>query len=153
MRSTGLRVALLIAVGLLTGGCAVFRPMLFWRDTLIVGRINLTDDRGTPIPNAKASGVTVNFINVTGKIEESVLSSTTDEDGRYRSPVLTPGKYKVEAMFPSFAIETQTVEVENHEHGDGDFTLKKIREAKTKSIKESQEQNIPNPGDVQIGPP
>jgi 5-hydroxyisourate hydrolase-like protein (transthyretin family) len=145
-------LASVLAAAIGSTGCSVFRPILFWRDTLIVGKVKLTDENGAPIMTP-AAGVTLNFINVGGRIEESLLSAQTDATGRYRSPKLIAGEYKVEAMKPSFVIETVTVEVKSHDHKKVEFTLKKIRETEGRSLRESEEENIPNPGEVQITPP
>ena len=131
---------LVILVG--SGGCTAAR---------IAGKAALVDENGAPLP--PASGVALNFINLGGKIEESVSSVQTDAQGKYRSPVLQPGKYTVEAMFPGFVIERTTVVLKKHGTKKAPFVLKKIRETKGKSVKESQEENIPNPGEVKIKPP
>jgi hypothetical protein len=147
------RVALLCVLAAGSQGCAVFRPMAFWRDTLIKGNISLVDEKGAPMAGAKAEGVTVNFINLSGSLEESVVSVASDPMGRYRSPKVLAGSYKVEALLPGYVIETQSVKVKNHEQKNTPIVLKKIREAKGKSLRESDDDNIPNPGDVQIAPP
>jgi hypothetical protein len=77
----------------------------------------------------------------------------SDASGGYRSPKIAAGKYKLEAMYPGFVIESTTVEVKSHEHKKTNVVLKKIREARGKSVKESQEENIPTPGEVKITPP
>lgn len=153
MNSRMLRLALLCAVAAGSSGCAVFRPIAFWRDTLIKGKIVLVDEKGTPIVDAKAEGVTVNFINLSGKLDESVVSVQSDALGRYRSPEILPGDYKVEALLSGYVIESLSVKVKKHEQKNTPVTLKKIREAKGKSLRESDDDNIPNPGDVQIAPP
>lgn len=134
-------------------GCSAVRPLLVWRDPLIVGRTQLADAEGAPLTEAAPSGVVLNFINREGKIEESLLSVEAGAAGRYSSPVLTPGEYTVEAMTPGFAIASQTVRVRSHEHKRVDFVLKKIREQASRSLREAAEDNIPQPGEVQIRPP
>src|SRR6185503_6069014 len=104
-------------------------------------------------PTAPAPGVTVNFINLTAAIEESVVSVQTDVQGKYRSPELTAGKYQVEAMLPGFVIGKTTVILKKHGSKNTPFALHKIGEAKGKSVKESLEENIPTPGEVKIHPP
>ena len=47
-------------------------------------------------------GVTLNFINLGGTLEESVPTVQTDAKGEYRSPVLPPGKYTVVGTRPGF---------------------------------------------------
>jgi len=143
-------VVLLTAVA--STGCSVFRPVLFWRPALIKGKVALADESGKPVATTP-EGVTVNFINTSAKIDESVVSVTSDPMGKYQSPKLTPGEYKVEAFLPGHVIETTNVKLRSHEHKGTPFTLKKIRESRSKSIKESDDDNIPNPGDVQIAPP
>jgi carboxypeptidase family protein len=133
-------------------GCAVMRPVLFWRDARLTGKVKMADEAGVPVA-AKGTGVTVNFINLESKIEESVLSVQTDASGKYRSPELAPGKYKLEAMYPGYVIESTTLQLKSHEHKGTDVVLKKIREARGKSAKEGQDDNIPTPGEVKITPP
>ena len=98
-------------------------------------------------------GVTLNFINLGGTLEESVPTVQTDAKGEYRSPVLPPGKYTVEAELPGYVIERTSVVLKKHGAKKAPFVLKKIREAKGKSVKEGKDDNIPNPGEVQIKPP
>jgi hypothetical protein len=153
MRKKLVRTAMFLLILGGTVGCSVFRPVLFWRETLIVGKATLADESGVPVRGSMAQGVTLNFIYVGGRIEESVLSATTDAMGKYRSPKLLPGRYKVEAFLPGYVIETIEVLVKSHEHKGMPIVLKKIRETKGKSAHEGQDDNIPNPGDVQIMPP
>jgi hypothetical protein len=137
------RAAGLVAVALGAAGCAAPR---------ILGTATLVDEKGAPIPGP-AVGVTVNFINLGANIDESIASVQTDAKGKYTSAELPPGKYSVEAMLPGFVIERQTVELKKHGKKKAPFLLKRIREAKGKSVKESLEENIPTPGQVQIEPP
>lgn len=136
-----------------TTGCGALRPLLVWRDPLIVGRAQLADGEGAPLSEGPTTAIVVNFINREGKIEDSLLSVEAGTSGRYSSPVLTPGEYTVEAMTAGFSIESQTVVVRNHEHRRVDFVLKKIREQTSRSLREADEDNIPHPGEVQIRPP
>jgi hypothetical protein len=140
--------ALLAAVGA-TSGCS---SLMFWRDARLVGKVKLADEAGGGVPT-NGTGVTVNFINLGSKIEESLLSVQSDAAGAFRSPKITPGKYKVEAMYPGYVIESMNVEVKSHQHKKANVVLKKIREARGKSVKEGQEENIPTPGEVKITPP
>lgn len=137
------RAGWLLAILAGSAGCAAPR---------ILGKATLVDENGAPLPE-KASGVTLNFINLEGKIEESVPSVQTDEQGKYQSPVLTPGKYTVEAALAGYVIERTTVVLKKHGKKKAAFVLKKIRESKGRSVKESQDDNIPDPGEVQIKPP
>lgn len=109
-------------------------------------------DETSPPAGTPTAGVTVNFVNLTGTIEESAVSVVTDAKGEYRSPELPPGKYQVEAMTPGFIIGKTTVVLEKHGGKKALFALKKIREGKGKSVKESDTENIPNPGEVKISP-
>lgn len=139
-RSLGAGLVLAILVG--SGGCAAPR---------ILGRATLVDENGGP--GAVAPGVTLNFINLQGKIEDSIATVQTDAKGEYRSAELPPGKYTVEAVFPGYVIGSTTVVLQKHGAKKAPFALKKIREAKGRSVKESQDDNIPNPGEVKIKPP
>jgi len=150
MRDRIVQTAFLLGI---LGGGAGCTSLMFWRDTQIMGKARLVDEKGAPAAEAKPAGISVNFINLAGKLDESVLSAQTDELGKYRSPKLVPGKYKVEAMLQGYAIQSATILVKNHQHKANDFILKRIREGKGRSLKESQEENIPSPGEVQIKPP
>jgi hypothetical protein len=144
MKHRLLRTGWILAVLVGTGACAKPR---------IVGQATLVDEKGAARPGAPASGVTVNFVNLGGKIEESVVSVQTDAQGKYESPELAPGKYTVEAALPGYVIETTTVVLKNHGKKKAPFALRKIRESKGKAVKESEDENIPTPGDVRIKPP
>lgn len=137
LKGAGLVLAILVG-----SGCAAPR---------ILGRATLVDENGGP--GAAAPGVTLNFINLQGKIEDSVATVQTDAKGEYRSAELPPGKYTVEAVFPGYVIGSTTVVLQKHGAKKAPFALKKIREAKGRSVKESQDDNIPNPGEVKIKPP
>jgi carboxypeptidase family protein len=152
MRRQLLRACLpLLAIAGSTG-CAVMRPVMFWRDARLTGKVKMADESGLPAAG-KGAGVTVNFINLESKIEDSVVSVQTDPSGKYRSPELAPGKYKLEAMYPGYVIESATVQLKSHEHKGTDVVLKKIRETRGRSARESQDDNIPTPGEVKITPP
>ena len=142
MRQRLLGSGLLLAILVGSGGCAAPR---------ILGRATLVDESGGP--GTAAPGVTLNFINLQGKIEDSVATVQTDAKGEYRSAELPPGKYTVEAVFPGYVIGSTTVVLQKHGAKKAPFALKKIGEAKGRSVKESQEENIPNPGEVKIKPP
>jgi hypothetical protein len=143
----------LLFTTLATSGCSVVRPLLFWREPHILGKAELLGVNGERLEERKPSGVTLNFINLEGRIEDSLVSAETDEGGKYRSPELPPGEYAVEALLPGFAIEKKTVRVRSHEHKRVNFTLRKIREASGHFMRESAEDNIPQAGEVQIAPP
>jgi hypothetical protein len=144
MRQRLLRAGSVLAILLGSGGCAAPR---------ILGKATLVDENGAPIPGAAASGVTMNFINLGGKIEDSIATVQTDAQGNYKSAELPPGKYTVEAVLPGYVIGSTTVILQKHGAKKAPFALKKIREAKGRSVKESQDENIPNPGEVKIKPP
>ena len=117
----------------------------------IVGRTSMVDEKAAPLP--PSAGVTLNFINLGGNIDESITSVQTDAQGKYASPVLPPGKYTVEAMYPGFVIERTSVVLKKHGKKSAPFVLKKIHETAGKSVREAQTENIPNPGEVKIKPP
>ncbi len=142
MRQRRRRAGLLLAVLVGSVGCAAPR---------ILGRATLVDESGGP--GTAAPGVTLNFINLQGKIEDSIATVQTDAKGEYRSAELPPGKYTVEAVFPGYIIGSTTVLLQKHGAKKAPFALKKIREAKGRSVKESQDDNIPNPGEAKIKPP
>jgi hypothetical protein len=144
MRHGLLHVGCVLTILMGSGGCAAPR---------ILGKTTLVDESGAPLPPPPVPGVTLNFINLGGKIEESVVSVQTDVQGKYRSPELAPGKYTVEAVFPGYVIGRTTVVLGKHGTKEAPFVLKKIRESKGRSVKESQEENIPTPGEVKIKPP
>jgi hypothetical protein len=137
-RGAGLVLAILVG----SWGCAAPR---------ILGRATLVDENGAP--GVVGPGVTLNFINLQGKIEDSIATVQTDAQGKYRSAELPPGKYTVEAVLPGYIIGSTTVVLQKHGTKDASFALKKIREGKGRSVKESQDDNIPSPGEVKIKPP
>jgi hypothetical protein len=119
----------------------------------ILGKATLANGSAAPGAGTPAPGVTVNFINLAAAIEESVVSVETDAKGEYKSPELTPGKFVVEAMLPGHVIGKTTVVLGKHGSKKAVFALKAIGEAKSKSVNESESENIPTPGEVKIGPP
>lgn len=144
MKRKLLRISWFLPILLGGAGCTAAR---------IVGKTTVTDEKGGAGPGAPAVGVTMNFINLGGTIEESFPTVQTDAKGEYQSPVMPPGKYTVEAVLPGYVIERTTVELKKHGKKKAPFVLKKIREAQAKSVKEGKDDNIPNPGEVQIKPP
>jgi hypothetical protein len=147
------RLVQLSVLAVLPCGLTACSSMMFWRDTLIVGKVQLVTENGAPVSDRAPTGVSINFINVTARLEESVLSAQSDAQGKYRSPKLLPGRYKIEAMLPGYVIESAEAQVKGHQHKKVPFVLKKIGEARGRSVRESDEENIPNPGEVQIMPP
>ena len=127
MRSKLLRGGWLLAILAGSAACTAAR---------IVGKTTLVDKKGAPMP--ATAGVTVNFINLGATIEESLPAVQTDAKGDYSSPVLPPGKYSVEAMYPGFVIERTTVVLKKHGKKKAQFILKQIRETAGKSVRESQ---------------
>jgi hypothetical protein len=97
--------------------------------------------------------VTLNFIHQEGTLEGTLVSVETDPLGRYRSPKLVPGTYTVEAMLPGYVIARAVVVVRSHEYKRADFDLHRIGEAEGKTLSEATDDNIPAPGEVQIGRP
>jgi hypothetical protein len=144
-----LKTGMALTIAAVSWGCAAPR---------ILGRTTVVDQpsasagpkaaAGTP-----AAGVTVNFINLSGAIDQSFISVVSDAKGEYTSPELAPGKYTVEAMLPGYVIGHTSIELGKHGKKNAPFVLKKIGEAKGKSQKESESDNIPTPGEVKIHPP
>jgi len=143
MRPKFLPAAWVLTIVVASTGCAAPR---------ILGKATFVEGPGTAA-GAPAPGVTVNFINLASAIDESVVSVQTDAEGKYRSPELTAGQYHVEAMLPGYVIAKATIVLKKHGKKRAPFALTKIREAKSKSVKESEKENIPTPGEVKIGPP
>ncbi len=143
MRDDFMRTVCALAVLGFGSGCAAPR---------VLGKANFAGEGGAPL-GPPAPGVTVNFINLGGAIDESVVSVQTDVQGKYKSPELPPGKYTVEAMLPGYVIGRATVELKKHGAKKAPFTMKKIQEASGRSLNESDSDNIPTPGEVKITPP
>jgi hypothetical protein len=152
MRGRWITAILLVGAMTTTTGCSVFRPILFWRDAQIMGRTKLASPDGTLL-EAPLAGISLNFIPRDARIEDSLLSVQTDPSGSFVSPVLVPGEYTVEALMPGYAIESEMVQVRDHEHKRVDFLLRKINEQAGRSLREAEDDNIPHPGEVQILPP
>jgi hypothetical protein len=155
MKQLILRSGWILTIAAFGSGCAAPR---------ILGKTTLVDDtatNGAPASGGKAAanagtptaGVTVNFINLGASLEDSVVSVVSDAKGEYKSPELPPGKYTVEAMYPGYVIGKATVELKKHGAKKAPFALRKIRETKGRSLKESETENIPTPGEVKIHPP
>ncbi len=136
------QAGILLVTAVFATGCTAAR---------IVGKTTLMDEKGVALP--PTPGVTVNFINLSGALADSLASAQSDAKGKYESAVLPPGKYTVEAMYPGFVIERATVVLGKHGKKKAPFVLKKIREGSSRSVNEAQEENIPNPGEVKIKPP
>src|SRR5215472_16306101 len=110
MRKGHWRTTWLVTILAGSVGCAA--PRILGKTTLVdetASAAKKGESAGTP-----AAGVTVKFMNLTGTIEESVVSVQSDVKGEYKSPELPPGKYQVEAMLPGYVIGKATVVLEKH---------------------------------------
>src|SRR5258708_19268875 len=136
MRHRRLHAGCVLTILMGSGGCAAPR---------ILGKATLVDESGAPLPPPPTPGVTLNFINLGGKIEESVVSVQTDVQGKYRSPELPPGRYAVEAARPGFVIGRATVVLGNHGTKEAPFGLKKSRDSKDKSPTAPRAETLPTP--------
>ena len=125
--------------------------------TKIQGTVQLVDAGLQPVANESAQGTVVNMINTTAAVEQASHAVTVDAQGKFESAKdrLRPGTYKVEANRIGYETETQTVEIGKHTSKKIDFKLKKIHEARRKTIQgsRSDEDKIINPGEVNIQPP
>jgi hypothetical protein len=141
------RALLVPIVLMLVSGCAA----------TIHGTVQLVDSRQQPVPNESPRGAVVNMINTTAAVDQASSSATADEKGEFESPKdsIKPGLYKVEASRIGYETQTETVEVGSVFGKKVEFKLRKIDEAKRKSVKGSatDEDKIINPGEVNIQPP
>jgi hypothetical protein len=140
------RTLLALIALVLVSGCAAS----------IRGTVQLVDSRQQPIPNENPKGAVVNMINTKAAVEQASASASVDEKGEFASPKdsIKPGLYKVEVS--RIGYETQTATIEVGSFGKKvEFKLRKIEEAKRKSIKGSttDEDKIINPGEVNIQAP
>jgi Carboxypeptidase regulatory-like domain len=140
------RALLALIALLLVSGCAAS----------IRGTVQLVDSRQQPIANESPKGAVVNMINTKAPVEQASASASVDEKGEFASPKdsIKPGLYKVEVS--RIGYETQTATVEVGSFGKKvEFKLRKIEEARRKSIKgsTSDEDKIINPGEVNIQAP
>src|SRR5712692_4140997 len=143
---TARALVVLIAPLLVVSGCAA----------TIHGTVQLVDSRQQPIANENPKGAVINMINTTAAVNQASASASADEKGEFESPKdsIKPGVYKVEAS--RIGYETQTATIEVGSFGKKvEFKLRKIEEAKRKSIKGSatDEDKIINPGEVNIQAP
>jgi hypothetical protein len=140
------RVQVALIALMLVSGCA----------TTIHGTVQLVDSRQQPVPNETAKGAVINMINTTAAVEQASSSATVDEKGEFESPkdAIKPGVYKVEASRIGYETQSQTIEVGTFGK-KVHFKLRKIEEAKRKSIKGSatDADMIINPGEVNIQAP
>ena len=123
----------------------------------IYGTVQLVDSNLQPMASETRQGTVVNLINTTATLEQASRAVTTDAEGKFEtgkdSP--PPGTYRVEASRIGFETETQTVEIGTYTRKQVEFKLKKIEEARRKTIKGSMSDadKIVNPGEVNIQPP
>jgi hypothetical protein len=140
------RAALALIAVLALSGCAAS----------IRGTVQLVDSRQQPIANETAAGAVVNMINTKAAVEQASTSAAVNEKGEFESPKdsIKPGVYKLEVSRIGFETQTQTVEVGSF-GTKVDFKLRKIEEAKRRSIKgaATDEDKIINPGEVNIQAP
>ena len=142
------RALLVVPIALmLMSGCAA----------TIHGTVQLVDSRQQPVPNESPKGAVVNMMNTSAAVEQASSSATVNEKGEFESLKgrIKPGLYKVEASRIGYETQTETVEVGSVFGKKVQFKLRKIEEAKRKSIKGSatDEDKIINPGEVNIQPP
>ena len=144
-RSAHAIAALLVMVAL--SGCAA----------KIHGTVQLVDAGLQPVANENAQGTVVNLMNTTAAVEQASHAVTVDAQGKFESAKdrLRPGTYKVEASRIGYETETQTIQIGKYTSKKVEFKLKKIQEAKRKTIQgsRSDEDKIINPGEVNIQPP
>jgi len=144
-RSAYAIAALLLMVSL--SGCAA----------KIHGTVHLVDGGLQPVANESAQGTVVNMMNTTAAVEQASHAVTVDAQGKFESAKdrLRPGTYKVEASRIGYETDTQTVQIGKYTSKKIEFKLKKIQEAKRKTIQgsRSDEDKIINPGEVNIQPP
>jgi hypothetical protein len=136
----------LALIVLLLSGCS----------TAIRGTVQLVDARQQPVANDTPKGAVVNMINTQAAVEQASTSAPVNEKGEFESPKdsISKGLYKVEVSRIGYETQTQTVEVGAF-GTKVDFKLRKIEEAKRRSIKgaASDEDKIINPGEVNIQAP
>ena len=129
----------LALIVLLLSGCS----------TAIRGTVQLVDARQQPVANDNPKGAVVNMINTQAAVEQASASAPVNEKGEFESPKdsITKGLYKVEVSRIGYETQTQTVEVGAF-GTKVDFKLRKIEEAKRRSIKgaATDEDKIINPG-------
>jgi hypothetical protein len=111
--------------------------------TAIRGTVQLVDARQQPITTQAA-------------VEQASASAPVNEKGEFESPKdsIAKGVYKIEVSRIGYETQTQTVEVGTF-GTKVDFKLRKIEEAKRRSIKgaATDEDKIINPGEVNIQAP
>lgn len=123
----------------------------------IYGTVELVDGNLQPIAKESLQGTVVNMINTTATLEQASRAVTTDAEGKFETGKDNPppGTYRVEASRIGYETETQTVEIGSYTRKKVEFKLKKIEEARRKTITgaTSDADKIVNPGEVNIQPP
>lgn len=123
----------------------------------IYGTVQLVDANMQPIAKESPQGTVVNMINTTATLEQASRAVTTDAEGKFETGKDNPppGTYRVEASRIGYETETQTVEIGSYTRKKVEFKLKKIEEARRKTITgaTSDADKIVNPGEVNIQPP
>lgn len=125
----------------------------------IRGTITLVDINNKPLPATVATpeGAVVNMINTGEAVEQASHSVTVAADGKFESAkdAIKKGKYLVEVTHLGYQTETREVEVGTFSSPGVDVNLRKIPEAKRRTIRgsHSDEDKIVNPGEVNIQPP
>ena len=123
----------------------------------IYGTVQLVDANLQPIAKESPQGTVVNMINTTATLEEASRAVTTDAEGKFETGKDSPpsGTYRVEASRIGYETETQTVEIGSYTRKKVEFKLKKIEEARRRTITgaTSDADKIVNPGEVNIQPP
>lgn len=123
----------------------------------IYGTVQLVDANLQPMAKESPQGTVVNMINTTATLEQASRAVTTDAEGKFETGKdnPSPGTYRVEASRIGYETETQTVEIGSYTRKKVEFKLKKIEEARRKTItgSTSDADKIVNPGEVNIQPP
>ena len=123
----------------------------------IRGTVQLVDGRDQPVANDNPKGTLINMINTTAAVDKASSSASANEKGEFEAPKdsIQKGIYKVEASRIGYETQSQTVEVGSFLSTKVQFKLRRIEEAKRRSIKGSStdEDKIINPGEVNIQAP
>jgi len=123
----------------------------------IRGTVQLVDGRDQPVANETPKGTVINMINTSAAVDKASASASANEKGEFESAKdsIQTGMYKVEASRIGYETQSQTVEVGSFLSTKVQFKLRRIEEAKRRSIKGSStdEDKIINPGEVNIQAP
>lgn len=141
------KLLLLLLVAGMTAGCSA----------KIAGSVRLVDQNLRPVTSDKPDGIVVNMINTTEALENASHSVRTDAMGNFESEKgrVSKGSYKIEVSRIGYKTSTTTAEVGKFGTTKVELLLKKISEGGSRSIrsKNSDEDKIINPGEVNIQPP